>query len=88
MPSERINSLQTAFCRQTSQAHFFIISDKLPYKNPKIQKNKIAEVIKKNRNPPPSFPRKWESKATGIYRKNRNSKTTETERTGFPPARE
>ncbi|KIF92502.1 hypothetical protein NX88_07450 [Neisseria meningitidis] len=29
-----------------------------------------------------------EPETTKIYRENRNSKTTETERTGFPPARE
>lgn len=42
MPSERTNSLQTAFCRQTDllKPTFFIISDKLLCKNPKIQNHR------------------------------------------------
>ncbi|HFB2613714.1 TPA: hypothetical protein ACE6QH_001561 [Neisseria gonorrhoeae] len=61
MPSERTNSLQTAFCRQTDllKPTFFIISDKLLCKN---QKSKITGSYQKNRNHPPSFPRKRESR--------------------------
>ncbi|HFC6355581.1 hypothetical protein [Neisseria lactamica] len=67
MPSERTNSLQTAFCRQTDpQAHFF------HRRFVRIQKSKITGSYQKNRNHPPSFPRRRESKAMGIYRKNRN----------------
>ncbi|EOA1441794.1 hypothetical protein AB9R16_05215 [Neisseria gonorrhoeae] len=79
MPSERTNSLQTAFCRQTDllKPTFFIISDKLLCKNPKIQNHrklsKKTETIRRRSresgNPDPE--------TAEIYRKNRNSKTTD-----------
>ncbi|WP_118779453.1 hypothetical protein [Neisseria lactamica] len=112
MPSERTNSLQTAFCRQTDPSSPLFSSSLC--KNPKIQNHrklskkqkpstvipaqagiqshgnlsekpkllrrhshesenpKPREFIGKTETSPPSFPRKRESKATGIYRKNRN----------------
>ncbi|ENT0558336.1 hypothetical protein EGO73_06015 [Neisseria gonorrhoeae] len=86
MPSERTNSLQTAFCRQTDllKPTFFIISDKLLCKNPKIQNHR---KLSKKQKPSAVVPAKAEIQ-TRKPQKFIGKTETRKQRTEFPPAQE